>query len=332
MDKIIKSYKGFNKDMTCKGFQYEEGKEYETDNVNCCNSGFHEVEQSGELSYSGGDSKVASGKIKIGTSLSIADIVQAAIEYTTERSNKENDSTLDYGASSATGYCGASSVTGDKGVSSATGDKGVSSATGDYGASSATGDYGASSATGYKGASLATGDYGASSATGDCGVSSATGDKGTSSATGTCGVSSVTGDYGASSATGYKGASLATGDYGASSATGDCGVSSATGDKGTSSATGTCGVSSVTGYKGASSSGNKDSVAVAWGYKSKARGVLGSYLVLADWDGNKNRFNKPSEWTLKGAKMVRVDGDTIKENVWYTMRNGEIVEADDSKC
>ena len=278
MDKIIKSYKGFNKDMTCKGFQYEEGKEYETDNVNCCNSGFHEVEQSGELSYSGGDSKVASGKIKIGTSLSIADIVQAAIEYTTERSNKENDSTLDYGASSATGYCGASSVTGDKGVSSATGDKGVSSATGDYGASSATGDYGASSATG------------------------------------------------------YKGASLATGDYGASSATGDCGVSSATGDKGTSSATGTCGVSSVTGYKGASSSGNKDSVAVAWGYKSKARGVLGSYLVLADWDGNKNRFNKPSEWTLKGAKMVRVDGDTIKENVWYTMRNGEIVEADDSKC
>ena len=224
MDKIIKSYKGFNKDMTCKGFQYEEGKEYETDNVNCCNSGFHEVEQSGELSYSGGDSKVASGKIKIGTSLSIADIVQAAIEYTTERSNKENDSTLDYGASSATG------------------------------------------------------------------------------------------------------------DYGASSATGDCGVSSATGDKGTSSATGTCGVSSVTGYKGASSSGNKDSVAVAWGYKSKARGVLGSYLVLADWDGNKNRFNKPSEWTLKGAKMVRVDGDTIKENVWYTMRNGEIVEADDSKC
>jgi hypothetical protein len=216
MDKIIKSYKGFNKDMTCKGFQYEEGKEYETDNVNCCNSGFHacehpldcfryyspnesvfhEVEQSGELSYSGGDSKVASGKIKIGTSLSIADIVQAAIEYTTERSNKENDST------------------------------------------------------------------------------------------------------------GYKGAS---------------------------SATGTCGASSATGYKGASSSGNKDSVAVAWGYKSKARGVLGSYLVLADWDGNKNRFNKPSEWTLKCAKMVRVDGDTIKENVWYTMRNGEIVEADDSE-
>ena len=215
MDKIIKSYKGFNKDMTCKGFQYEEGKEYETDNVNCCNSVFHEVEQSGELSYSGGDSKVASGKIKIGTSLSIADIVQAAIEYTTERSNKENDSTFDKGVSSATGY---------KGVSLATGYKGVSSATG------------------------------------------------------------------------------------------------------------TCGVSSATGYCGASSSGNKDSVAVAWGYKSKARGVLGSYLVLADWDGNKNRFNKPSEWTLKGAKMVRVDGDTIKENVWYTMRNGEIVEADDSKC
>ena len=284
MGETIKGYKGFNKDMTCREFQYEEGKEYETDKAEVCEKGFHaceypldcfsyyspsesvyhEVEQSGEISSKKGeDTEIASTKIKIGAKLSIAGIVQAAIEYTSSRAKKESDSDSRKGASSATGYCGASSATGDYGASSATGNCGASSATGDYGASSATGDYGASSATGY---------------------------------------------CGASSATGYKGASSATGDYGASSATGNCGASSATG------------------YKGASSAEDKDSIAVAWGYHGKAKGVLGSYLVLADWEGDERNYWTQELWSLKGAKMVRVDGEKIKENTFYTMINGEIVE------
>ena len=248
MGETIKGYKGFNKDMTCREFQYEEGKEYETDKAEVCEKGFHaceypldcfsyyspsesvyhEVEQSGEISSKKGeDTEIASTKIKIGAKLSIAGIVQAAIEYTSSRAKKESDSDSRKGASSATGYCGASSATGD---------------------------------------------------------------------------------YGASSATGYKGASSATGDYGASSATGNCGASSATG------------------YKGASSAEDKDSIAVAWGYHGKAKGVLGSYLVLADWEGDERNYWTQELWSLKGAKMVRVDGEKIKENTFYTMINGEIVE------
>ena len=307
MGNAVKSYKGFNKDMTCRGFQYEEGKEYEEESVEVCDHGFHaceypldclnyyspnesvyhEVEQSGEIQKHNDDTKVASTKIKIGAEISIAGLVKAAIEYTVKRVNKEAESDENHGASSATGNCGASS---------ATGNCGASSATGDYGASSATGDYGASSATGY---------CGASSATGNCGASSATGDYGASSATG---------DYGASSATGYKGASSATGDYGASSATGNCGASSATG------------------YKGASSAEDKDAVAVAWGYKSKAKGVIGSFLVFADWeytgseDNTEYDRNNQSAWVLNGAKMVQVDGENIKPDTWYTIENGEIEE------
>ena len=115
-------------------------------------------------------------------------------------------------------------------------------------------------------------------------------------------------------------------DCGASSATGNCGASSATGYKGASSATGNCGASSATGYKGRSIAGDPESVAVAWGYKSMAKGVLGSYLVFADWEGNENRYWKQEEWSLKGAKMVRVDGETIKADTWYTMENGEVIE------
>ena len=167
MSEVIKSYKGFNRDLTCRGKQYEVGKEYEEDRAQSCECGMHaceypldcfsyydpahsvyyEVEQSGDLSRRGDDSKVASTKMKIGAEINIAGMVKASINYIRERIKEEKGSDDDYGASSATGY---------KGASLATGDYGASSATGYCGASSATGDYGASSATGYKGASLAT--------------------------------------------------------------------------------------------------------------------------------------------------------------------------------
>ena len=286
MSKVVKSYKGFNKDMTCRGFQYKEGKEYETSKAVVCNEGFHacehpldclgyyppntsayhEVEQTGEFSSDSGsrDSKIASTKIKIGAKLSIAGLVQAAIDFTKSKTVTMQD---------ATGNCGASSATGNYGVSSATGNYGVSSATGDYGVSSATGDYGVSSATGYKGAS---------------------------SATGTCGASSATGTCGASSATGYKGAS---------------------------SATGNCGASSATGYKGASSADNTTAVAVAWGYESKAKGCVGSHIVCAEW----RYVDDKKEWELVGAKMARVDGDKIKADVYYILKDGEFVAVVDTE-
>lgn len=123
MEEIIKSYKGFNKDMTCRGFQYEEGKEYEEPSVEICDHGFHaceypldclgyyapnesvyhEVKQSGEIQKKSDDSKVASTKIKIGAEIGIAGLVKAAIEYTVKRTKKESDSTGYKGASSATG-------------------------------------------------------------------------------------------------------------------------------------------------------------------------------------------------------------------------------------
>ena len=129
----MKTYKGFNKNMTCRGFQYEEGKEYKTEKAVACETGFHaceypldcfnyyspndsvfhEVEQDGDISKHNDDTKVASTKIKIGAEINIAGLVKAAIEYTLKRVNPEAKSNEDYGASSATGYKGASSATGD---------------------------------------------------------------------------------------------------------------------------------------------------------------------------------------------------------------------------
>ena len=218
----MRAFKGFNKDLTCRGYQYEEGKEFHTERAECCDTGFHaceypldcfgyydpahsvfhEVELSGEMDKSGDNTKVCATDIKIGARLSIAGLVKMAIDFTMSKVNKEAGSDERHGFASATGNCGASSATGDYGASSATGDYGASSATGNCGASSATGDYGASSATG---------DYGASSATGNCGASSATGYKGASSVSDPTGVAVAWGHE--ARAKGCKGAHLILSDW-----------------------------------------------------------------------------------------------------------------------
>ena len=227
----MRAFKGFNKDLTCRGYQYEEGKEFHTERAECCDTGFHaceypldcfgyydpahsvfhEVELSGEMDKSNDNTKVCVTDIKIGARLSIAGLVKMAIDFTMSKVNKEAGSDERHGFASATGDYGASSATGYKGASSATGYKGASSATGYKGASSATGNCGASSATGYKGASSATGDYGASSATGNCGASSATGYKGASSVSDPTGVAVAWGHE--ARAKGCKGAHLILSDW-----------------------------------------------------------------------------------------------------------------------
>ena len=141
----MRAFKGFNKDLTCRGYQYEEGKEFHTERAECCDTGFHaceypldcfgyydpahsvfhEVELSGEMDKSGDNTKVCATDIKIGARLSIAGLVKMAIDFTMNKVNKEAGSDERHGFASATGDYGASSATGYKGASSATGYKGA---------------------------------------------------------------------------------------------------------------------------------------------------------------------------------------------------------------
>ena len=146
----MKAFKGFNKDLTCRGFQYEEGKEFHTEKAECCEEGFHaceypldcfgyyspaqsvfhEVELSGEMDKSRDNTKVCATDIKIGARISIAGLVKAAIEFTMSKVNKEAKSDERHGFASATGYRGASSATGYRGASSVSDPTGVAVAWG----------------------------------------------------------------------------------------------------------------------------------------------------------------------------------------------------------
>ena len=285
----MKAYKGFNKDMTCRGFQYEIGKEYETDAVDLCRIGFHacenpldcfshyapatsrycevEIEDNGQRSSE--DSKVVGKKIKIGAELSTEQICKLHFEYVRSR-------------------C-------DPAKTNAAGDRESASA-GERGSASAC-DYGSASA-GWSGSASA-GDYGSASA-GDGGSASA-GWYGSASA-GKFGIASA-GRYGSASA----------GEYGSASA-GDGGSASA-GDGGSASA-GDYGVSASRG----SSSAGENGVAAARGKHAKVRGGIGSVLVVC--------VEKKDSYEIAEWKAAVVDGERIRPDTWYTVENGEFKEAD----
>lgn len=163
----MKAYKGFNQNMTCRGFQFEEGKTYELpegEEGKLCKSGFHacempldvfsyyppassvyrQVELENVSDERRGDSKVCARKIRIGAELNIAGIVKAQIEYIKERAHEVE-------GGHASEKQGAASATGDKGAASATGYQGAASATGSMGAASATGKESVAMACGYQG-------------------------------------------------------------------------------------------------------------------------------------------------------------------------------------
>ena len=279
----MKAYKGFNHDMTCLGFQYEEGKTYEMEgDVKCCEKGFHaceypldcfsyyapvqsvyhEVEQDGELSRDGDDTKVASSKITVGAKLDIAGLVKASFEYIKERADKTKSN-------------------------HSKAKRKINSATGDRSANSATGDRSANSATGYRSANSATGGWSANSATGDWSSNSATGDRSANSATGDWSANSATGDRSANSATGYGSANISTGIECKNEGMGQANIS------------------------------------VGWGKDNKCKGCIGSYLVLSEWgewNGEKcpllgaqmifidgENYKADTFYMLKGGKIVEAE-------------------------
>jgi hypothetical protein len=115
--------------------------------------------------------------------------------------------------------------------------------------------------------------------------------------------------YSSSAATsGYSSSAATSGNYSSAATSGDYSSAATSGDY--SSAV-------STGYRTKAAAVGKNSIAVANGAHSKAMGAMGCYLVLTECDDDNNTL-----W----AKMAKVDGTHIKENVWYTLKNGEFVE------
>ena len=244
----MKAYKGFKPDMTCRGFKYEEGKEYAADEAKVCESGFHasehpldclcyyepgrgsvyhEVEVGGDIDRSDGDTKVVGTKIKIGARLTIARVVKAAIDFVFNKVKPTSGN-------------GAHAVTSGNGANAATSGYGAHAVTSGNGAHAATSGNGAHAVTSGNGAHAVTSGYGAHAVTSGYGAHAAT--------SGSCAYAATSGNY-ANAATSGNHANAAT-----------------------------------SGYRARAEVHGKDAVAAVLGRECRARGGVGCWLVLTERD------------------------------------------------
>ena len=249
----MKCFKGFDKDLKCRDFQYEIGKEYTEEKADICNCGFHacefpmdvfnyyppsdsrycEVELEANNQKSSDDSKRVGKKISVKAEIGIAGIIKAGVEYIKEQVNWEDDKATN------TGYQSAATNTGYQSAATNTGDRS---------AATNTGDQSAATNTGYRSAATNTGDQSAAT---------------------------NTGDQSAATNTGYRSAAIVEG---------------------------------------------KESIALATGIDSKAKGKIGCFIVLAEWKEIDNEYH------IVDVKSAKVDGKNIKEDTFYTLKDGKFVE------
>ncbi len=298
----IIAYKGFDKDLQCRGFQYEVGKEYEhAGKVEQCAAGFHacenpidvfgyygpgesrfaEVELSGEFSRGDGDSKIAAAKIHIKAELSLPDFIGKAVGFILAQVDWKNAK---------------------------------ESNTGNRSAATNTGYQSAATNTGYQSAATNTGNRSAATNTGDQSAATNTGNRSAATNTGNRSAATNTGNQSAATNTGYQSAATNTGDQSAATNTGDQSAATNTGNRSAATNTGDQSAATNTGYQSAATNTGKEAVAMASGYMGRVSGSLGNALFLVERDDN---------YKIIAAWAGIVGQNKIKPDTFYFLKNGK---------
>ena len=186
----MKAYKGFDKDLKCRGFQYEVGKEYEEANAALCKKGFHacenpldtfryyrptdsrycevDVDDNGERNST--DSKVCGKHIKISAEIGLKGVINAGVRFVFDKCESATEE-------NASGWSGNAAASGDSGNAAASGWRGNAAASGWSGNATASGWSGNATASGNLGNAAASGDSGTAVVTGFAGRATALGEQ-----------------------------------------------------------------------------------------------------------------------------------------------------------
>ncbi|EIB2810242.1 hypothetical protein K8Q73_000271 [Salmonella enterica subsp. enterica serovar Lexington var. 15+] len=221
MTKEIVTFKGFNKDLKCRDFQFEIGKTFHHDGkVEACVSGFHACECPFDVfSYyspadsrfaetisfgitnreGDGDTKIASASITIKDELTLPQFIQRGIEWIWSKIDKSLEQQI------MCGYQSAATNTGDWSAATNTGDRSAATNTGYQSAATNTGYQSAATNTGYQSAATNTGDRSAATNTGYQSAATNTGDRSAATNTGDRSAAEVSGSQSVAASLGIEG-------------------------------------------------------------------------------------------------------------------------------
>ena len=322
----IRGFKGFDKDLKCRGFQYKVGKTYDLKGeVECCKRGFHfcenplevfyyytpnnsrfcQVEGGGSVDTSKIDSKVATSHIHISSEIGLNGLIDEGVKYILNKVelNHKKDQT-----------------TREKSVASTTRDQSAAICTGSYSSATSTGNYSVSTNSGHQSLATSTGNYSVSTNSGAQSVAANTGNHSASTNNGYHSAAINVGDCSVATNTSRYSVSANTGFYSVSINSGNDSLATNTGYKSSATNSGKQSAAISIGDKSLATVQGNESVAIVTGKDSMACGTLGSWIVLTergDFDGEIN--------PIKEVKAFKVDGVNIKENIPYKLVNGQAI-------
>ena len=287
----MKGYKGFNKDMTCRGMQYEEGKIYKMEEEpKCCEKGYHfcenpldtldyydlcdsafaEVEAIGDINRpkeeERQDSKIATNKIKIGAKLDLTGFIKASIDFLWEK-------------------CKIKDKKQDEDVQASSGDNSQLASSGDYSKLASSGYNSQLASSGYNSQLASSGDNSQLASSGDYSQLASSGDNSQLASSGDNSQLASSGDYSQLASSGY--------------------YSNISHDKGI------------------------ENVVCNIGIYGKARGIKGDILVLAEYKKIDSPKHRTYVYKPICVKSKKIDGKFIKENTYYKLENKKFVEVED---
>ena len=283
----IKSYKGFDKNLKCRDFQYEIGKEYEMDGeIKVCNRGFHacespfdvfdhytmidsrfcEVEQDGNISKEDRGTKICSSKIKIKAELKLADMIYLGVEWLKEITSPEKIKTSIKDNSS--GY----------------------------------------------GAKIGSSGYGAK--IGSSGYDAQIGSSGNYAQIGSSGDGAQIGSSGDDAQIGSSGNDAQIGSSGNDAKIGSSGYGAKIGSSGDGAKIGS------SGYGAQIDSTGEGCVIMCAGINSVAKASKGSWITLSEWSYS----DKKQRYIPVCVKTEFVDGEKIKADTYYKLAGGVFKE------
>ena len=186
----MKACKGFDKNLRCRGFQYEVGGEYTEETAELCKRGPHacenpldtlryyrpgdsrycevEIEDNGQRSSN--DSKVCGKHIKIGAEIGLKGVINAGVRFVFDKCESATEE-------NASGNLGNAAASGESGNAAASGDSGNAAASGWRGNAAASGNLGNAAASGWSGNAAASGESGTAVVTGFAGRATALGEQ-----------------------------------------------------------------------------------------------------------------------------------------------------------
>ena len=177
---LLKAFKGFDKRLRCRGFQYEVGKEYQEPEASLCRNGFHacenpldtfryypptdsrycevEIDDNGQRTSE--DSKVCGKRIKIGTEIGVKGVINAGVRFVFEKCENAacEHASGERGNAAASGWSGNAAASGWSGNAAASGVSGNAAASGESGNAAAFGRKGTATVTGRDGRASAIGE------------------------------------------------------------------------------------------------------------------------------------------------------------------------------